>query len=68
MTSTEIKKALYKEKPTARIHEKHKYHWHYCAHLKNGGVVDFHVPISEMGDLHFGDAEQSQLLIRWLMI
>jgi len=68
MRLNEIKKALYKERPFARIHEKHAYHWHYCAHLSSLGVVDFHVPISDMGDMPFNDTEQAQLLIRYIAL
>lgn len=67
MTQTEIKKALYKEKPKAffngitedSVHE-------YQAWLENGNLITFKVPRSEMGETPFKDVEDAQLLIRWL--
>lgn len=65
-TIDEIKKALYKEKPIAiRSYTNLKFYG-YTAILKDQTVVKFIIPISEMGDLRFGNTEQSQLLIRWI--
>ena len=61
----EIKKILYKEKPTA-----------HCISFSDGikkysaktstGEVKFEVPVSDMGGNVFPDEESAQLLIRWI--
>lgn len=65
MNKNEIKKILYKEKPTA-----------YCTSFSEGvkkysaetstGMVKFEVPVSDMGNNIFSDEESAQLLIRWI--
>lgn len=65
MTVTDKKILLYKEKPTATLMHKDAEHYvYYCE--TSAGSIHFHVPVSEMGELPFGETEQAQLLIRWL--
>lgn len=72
MTTNEIKKALYKEKPLAwsnaeliktatgeRVSKAYK-----CT--TSLGDHYFEVPFSEMGETTFEDEMPAQLLIRWL--
>jgi hypothetical protein len=66
MTNTEIKKALYREKPMATRYNKTVTNYYYVANLKSGFKVYFTVPTKDMGELPFGETEQAQLLIRYL--
>lgn len=68
MTKEEIKKALYREKPTAKLYDKNNLHFFYSCQLENGGTVFFKVPVIEMGNLPYSDEEQGQLLIRYIQI
>lgn len=75
----EIKKALYKEKPTAKrngitVTTSRKFipnvgevetHW-YSTMLESGDQVTFGVPASDMGDAKFEDEMPAHLLIRWI--
>lgn len=74
MEKNEIKKELYKQKPTAKL-----------LAIKNGVVsydaviritekpiiesktVFFEVPVSDMGDAEFTPKMEAKLLIRWLI-
>lgn len=69
MDLNEIKKALYKQKPEAKL-----------LHIRKGKVcyftyigeepfsrIDFEVPIEDMGDSSFYDSMNAQLLIRWIV-
>lgn len=65
MTKDEIKKALYKEKPTAKKGSKSSMYQYYDTKLSTGMYVQFRVPLLEVGSL--SDTEPAQLLIRWLV-
>jgi hypothetical protein len=62
-----IKKTLYKEKPTAKLNNIGKLFYRFLAQTSIG-EIEFHVPVSEMGEIPFGDTEQAQLLIRWIVL
>lgn len=69
MTTTEIKKALYKEKPIAKkvgmdrcMHPT----YYYEAELTIG-VVEFEVPYKDRCGTDFNDEMSAQHLIRWLV-
>jgi hypothetical protein len=69
MTKTEIKKALYKEKPTAKrgIVSSVVYNTNvYRTTLADGTDVKFSIPDSEWNSDTFQDEMPAQLLIRWL--
>jgi len=66
MELNEIKKALYKEKPLAKVITETNEHKGYVCGLENGATVYFHVPLSEMGENEFDDEISAQLLIRWI--
>jgi hypothetical protein len=66
MEKNEIKKALYKEKPTAVKLSEFEGHWLYKTVLGNGETIQFSVPITEMGENEFEDQLPAQLLIRWI--
>lgn len=74
MMSTEelnrIKKALYKEKPTAyRQLDYGRELWAYSCQLSNGDWVHFAVPTDDMGGgAGFNQEMPAQLLIRWIVI
>lgn len=67
MTSTEIKKELYKQKPLAEVgYEKDGFIYFSTEIIFNGydEIIEFEVPISE----DFGEnTVPAQLLIRWLI-
>lgn len=67
MNATEIKKALYKERPIAhrQYYPDDKYYYYYQA-TTSTGEIDFRVPINEMGEKTFDNKLPAQLLIRWL--
>lgn len=67
MEKNEIKKALYKEKPVAKLIEFGKENV-YIAELSNGMEIKFIVPVSDMGETLFGKTMEAQLLIRWLFV
>lgn len=63
MTPTEIKKALYKEKPKAvRLSTASGFAW-YEAKLESGKV---HFKVPEHEAISFSHVEPAQLLIRWM--
>lgn len=70
MTTTEIKKALYKEKPIAILIDKAiDYKDLYTYVIPNNDLfkdVYFEVPTSEMDGTEFKEEESAQHLIRWL--
>jgi hypothetical protein len=72
MTQNEIKKALYLEKPTAKMVSSVGViptgtNWRYVATLESGHVVEFLIPTSEMGEKPFDTQMPAQLLIRWMV-
>lgn len=63
----EVKKALYTEKPTAKlitIKSGFMYYQLYSTTLKE--VVHFKVPFTDMGDANFWPDMPGQLLNRWI--
>lgn len=68
MNLNEIKKALYKEKPTARVTnlDSTADRCEYRTDLADGTEVVFDIPMKEA--LDFMDEEPAQLLIRWIKI
>jgi len=76
MNINEIKKALYKEKPTAirtdrqtsenTITSVDPYDRYICC-LQNGHTVVFIIPHKEQGENLFNKTEPAQLLIRWIV-
>lgn len=63
----EIKKALYKEKPVAQFQYIRKGITYYQTHLTELGVVNFEVPVSDMGDADFTQEMEGNLLNRWIV-
>jgi hypothetical protein len=69
MELNEIKKALYKENPHAVLKMVRRGVAYYSAHLvSNDLVVQFQVPVEDMGDADFLSSMDSKLLIRWITI
>jgi hypothetical protein len=73
MTSTEIKKELYKQKPIAKLLYIRKGVAYYVAKIgiEDGTIfkskeVFFEVPVSDMGDADFTSEMDAKLLNRWL--
>lgn len=72
MELNEIKKVLYKEKPTALLYGEegspasNDYTFIYFT-VMSIGEVTFRVPVSEMGEKVFGAELPAQLLIRWMV-
>ncbi len=73
MKKNEIKKALYKQKPKARLLFIRKGSAFYIARVKDGETeesrvsVYFEVPVSDMGDAEFYDEMDAKLLNRWIV-
>lgn len=67
MNKNEIKKALYRQKPTATLTDYKGDYKHYVTQLEDKSIIEFHVPISDMGDAEFGSTMESHLLIRYLV-
>lgn len=74
MTISEIKKALYKQNPPARLQYILKGNAIYLATITAEGenystykVIYFQVPVSEMGDTKFEQRMDSKLLIRYML-
>ena len=65
MTTTEIKKELYKQKPTAYLRYIRGSVAYYYAQL-NEQQVEFEVPVDDMGTADFLDTMDAKLLCRWL--
>jgi hypothetical protein len=61
----EIKKALYKQKPKARLRFIRKGVAYYYADLEEERV-NFEVPVDDMGDADFNVEMEGKLLIRWI--
>jgi len=64
MNTTEIKKALYKQKPTAVRTNYQGGYVHYVTQLEDASIVNFEIPNQEAG---FGNEVPAQLLIRWIV-
>jgi len=67
MEKNEIKKALYKENPTAVMEYVGSGHVKYVASLNELGLVGFTVPFEEIADTAFYSQMEAKLLIRWLI-
>ena len=65
MNKIEIKKELYKQKPTAFFNFIRKGVAYYHTDL-NGETIWFHVPVDDMGDADFGRSMDAKLLNRWI--
>jgi len=67
----EVKKQLYKQKPVAvKTAHKDGKHYHYVCQLvldNQNCIIEFKVPISDMGTANFDNTMSSQLLIRWIV-
>jgi hypothetical protein len=66
MSNAEVKKYLYRNKPTAKVKSKMSTYYLYYADIDQH-YVSFLVPIAEMGETPFEDELPAQLLIRWLV-
>lgn len=71
MEKNEIKKALYKQNPTAVLDyiRKGKAYYNTIVEDVNEGSVfiKFEIPVEDMGDADFWGAMESKLLQRWIM-
>lgn len=72
MTKNEIKKLLYKQKPSARLIHVSKSGLKYETELEIEGdiklyFVQFLIPLDDINDATFKVHEQAQLLIRWII-
>ena len=67
MNKNEIKKALYKQKPTASLISHKDGCKVYVTELNDKTVIEFSVPIIDMGDAEFGLTMEAHLLIRYLV-
>jgi hypothetical protein len=67
MEKNEIKKALYRQKPTAKLSMIRKSVAYYSTVLENSEVLQFEIPVSDMGDADLLLEMEGKLLIRWLV-
>ena len=68
MEKNDIKKALYKENPQAVLKHIRKGVVYYSAHIASTEqVVQFEVPVDDMGDADFLSNMDGKLLIRWIV-
>lgn len=69
MELNDIKKALYKENPRAVLKHIRKGVVYYSAHIPSvDEIIQFEVPVNDMGDADFLSHMDSKLLIRWITI
>ena len=66
MTVNEIKKELYKQKPTAELLHVDKEGIHYECTLIDGTVIYFSVPSNDIQDAKFYHKMEAQHLNRWI--
>jgi len=66
MEKTEIKKALYKQNPTATLLFIQNGVAFYETSLDDGTVIYFDVPVSDMGEAKFMAEVEAKFLIRWI--
>lgn len=66
MELNEIKKALYRQKPTAFFNYIRKGVAYYHTEL-DGKNLWFKIPVNDMGDADFGSTMEAKLLIRWVV-
>lgn len=70
MTTTEIKKELYKQKPIAKMNFIRMGVAYYSTSIENDGKtvdVSLQVPVSDMGDTDFHPLMDAKLLIRYIV-
>ena len=68
MEKNEIKKALYKENPHAVLKNIRKGVAYYSSHIPSTDyVVQFEIPVDDMGDADFLSRMEAKLLIRWIV-
>jgi|TARA_R110000824_G_scaffold106610_10_gene252065 hypothetical protein len=67
MTTIEIKKALYKQKPMANLTMIRIGVAYYTTMLDGGAIVSFEIPISDMGSTDFFPTMEGKLLNRWIV-
>jgi hypothetical protein len=65
MTLNDIKKELYKQKPTAYLKYIRKETAFYSASV-SGYNIEFEIPVNDMGEADFGPTMDGKLLIRWI--
>ena len=72
MNEVEIKKAMYRQKPKANLTHIRGGVAHYVAQFKDGDVVNdvvnFEVPVADMGDADFFPEMDAKLLARYIKI
>jgi hypothetical protein len=67
MTTIEIKKALYKQKPIATLSMIRIGVAYYTTMLDSGTIVSFEIPISDMSSTDFFPTMEGKLLNRWIV-
>ncbi len=70
MEKTEIKKALYKQNPTAIMLNKDNGEYKYYTEIQHEDMpvtVDFRIPANEIGDTPFHSEMEAKHLIRWIV-
>lgn len=68
MTETEIKKALYKQKPEAKLMFIRGGVAYYETIINENYIVNFEVPVDDMGDADYFPSMDAKLLARYIKI
>ena len=66
MSLTNVKKKLYRENPEAIFLMVKSGIAYYDTQFKDGTVLDFEVPVNDMGEAAYMGRMDSKLLIRWI--
>ena len=66
MELNEIKKLLYKNKPTAKLFCANMYGLTYSCYADAETYVNFKIPLNELSETNFYSEMDAKLLIRWI--
>jgi hypothetical protein len=66
MERTEIRKALYKQNPTARLMFIRMGSAYYEASLEDETFIEFQIPVTDMGEVDFFPRMEAKYLGRWV--
>lgn len=68
MNKNEIKKALYRQKPIARLDFIRKGVAYYTTQINDINIARFEIPVDDMGGADLFVEMDAKLLIRWLQV
>jgi hypothetical protein len=71
MEKNEIKKLLYKQNPKANLNYIRKGNAYYETYVLDGDfsdLINFEIPVIDMGDADFLPEMEAKYLVRWILI